>query len=233
VGRSPVNKNFPLSFEGEGEEGEIDMNLTEMRTIVRRELKDEATPYRWSNDELDRHITRAVKEFSEAIPYEQKANMATTSGSRELDISTITDRITVEAVEYPVDKFPKKYQRFALWGDTLTILSDEVPDGSNAYIYYGKLHTLDATSSTIRARHEDLVASGACGYAAVEWAVYAINRVNVGGTMTPSEFLAWGNEKLRYFKQELKRLGRRNRVRVRALYKPYYPVVSKSTDYGP
>ncbi len=45
--------------------------------------------------------------------------------------------------------------------------------------------------------------------------------------------LFWGKEKLRYFKAELKRLGRRNRVRVRSLYEPYYPSVSKSTDYGP
>ncbi len=210
------------------------MNLTEMRTIVRRDLHDEdASNYRWTNDELDRHIAHAVKEFSEYIPYEQKATKATTSGSREIDVSTITDRIMVEAVEYPVDKFPKRYQRFSLWGDTLTILGDEVPDGSNAYIYHGKLHTLDAAGSTIPTKYEDLIAAGACGYAAVEWAAYAINRVNVGGGITPSEFLSWGRERLNFFKQELKRLGRRNRVRTSQLYKPYYEPVSKSTDYGP
>jgi hypothetical protein len=66
----------------------------------------------------------------------------------------------------------------------------------------------------------------------VEWAVYAVNRVNAGGTGTPKEFLDWGNQKLRDFRQELRRLGRRNRVRVNTLYRPYYPVVSKSTDYG-
>ncbi len=210
------------------------MNLTEMRTIARRDLHDEdANNYRWTDDELNRHIAHAVKDFSEAIPYERKATKATISGSREIDISTITDRIMVEAVEYPVDKFPKKYQRFSLWADTLTLLGDEVPDGSNAYIYYGKLHTLDASTSTIPAMYEDLIAVGACGYAAVEWAVYAINRVNVGGDVTPNEFLAWGKEKLNYFKAELNRLGRRNRVRIRSLYKPYYPVVSKATDYGP
>ena len=209
------------------------MNLTDMRIIVRRDLHDEdANNYRWTNDELDRHIAHAVKEFSEYIPYEQKATKATTSGSRTLDISTITDRIMVEAVEYPVDKFPRKYQPFALWGDTLTILGDEVPDGSNTYIYYGKLHTLDVSSSTIPAKFEDLIAVGACGYAAVEWAVYATNRVNVGGSVTPKEFLDWGNQKLKSFRRELGRLGRRNRVRVRSLYKPYYPSVSKSTDYG-
>jgi hypothetical protein len=210
------------------------MNMTEMRTMVRRDLRDEeADNYRWTDDELNRHIARAVKDFSEAIPYEQKAVKATTSGSREVDISTIADRVMVEAIEYPVDKFPRRYQRFSLWADIVTLLGDEVPDGSNAYVYYGKLHTLDASTSTIPAIYEDLIVAGACGYAAIEWAAYAINRVNVGGDVTPREFLAWGKEKLNLFNSELKRLGRRNRIRIRSLYKPYYPVVSKSTDYGP
>ena len=210
------------------------MNLTEMRAIVRRDLHDEDSDnYRWTDDELSRHIAHAVKEFSECMPCEQKATKATTSGSRELDISAIIDRVMVEAAEYPVGRFPRIYQPFALWGDTLTLLGDEVPDGSNAYIYYGKLHTLDASGSTVTAGHEDMIAVGASGYAAVEWAAYATNRVNVGGLGTPGEFLDWGNQKLRYFRQELRRLGRRNRVRTRSLYKPYYPIVSKSTDYGP
>ena len=210
------------------------MNLSEMRTIVRRDLHDEdAENYRWTNDELDRHIAHAVKDFSEALSLEQKTTKATTSGSRELDISSLSGRVTVEAMEYPVDKFPKRYQRFALWGDTLTLLGSEIPDGSNAYIYYGKLHTLDVSTSTIPDKFEDLIATGAGGYAAIEWATYAINRVNVGGTMTPEGFLNWGRERLDYFRKELKRLGRRNRIRVRSLYKPYYPPVSKATDYGP
>ncbi len=210
------------------------MNLTDMRTLVRCDLHDEDSEnYHWTNDELDRHIAHAVKDLSEAVPREQKATKATTSGSREMDISTLTDRIMVETVEYPVDNFPRRYQRFVLWGDTITLLGTEVPDGSNAYIYYGKLHTLDASTSTVPAIHEDLIAVGACGYAAVEWVAYAINRVNVGGVSTPEEFLTWGKEKLDYFKTELKRLGRKNRVRISSLYKSYYPSVSKSTDYGP
>jgi len=210
------------------------MNLTEMRAVVRRDLHDEdTTNYRWTDDELDRHIAHAVKDFSEALPLEQKATKATTSGSREIDISSLSGVVMVGAVEYPADEFPQRYQRFARWGDTLTLLGDEVPDSSNAYIYYGKLHTLDATTSTIPTEHEDLIAVGACGYAAFEWAVYAINRVNVGGAVTPKDLLTWGKEKLGYFKAEIKRLGRRNRVRARTLYKPYYPPVSKSTDYGP
>lgn len=210
------------------------MNLTDMRAIVRRDLHDEdAGNYRWTDNELDRHIAHVVKDFSEYLPWEQKATIATTFGSREVDISAVTDRVMVEAAEYPVDNFPRRYQRFSLWGDTLSLLGDEIPDGANAYIYYGKLHTLDGSTSTIPARHEDLIAVGAAGYAAIEWSVYAVNRVNVGGGVTPEMFFSWGREKLAYFRQEMQRLGRRHRVRVRSLYKPYYPVVSESTDYGP
>ncbi len=210
------------------------MNLTDMRALVRRDLHDEdAGNYRWTDDEINRHIAHAVKELSGYIPCEQKATKATTAGSREVDIATVTGRIMVEAVEYPVAEFPRRYQPFSLWGDTLTLLGDEVPDGSNACIYYGKLHTLDAGSSTVPAQLEDLVAAGAGGYAAVEWAVHSVNRVNIGGTATPGEFLGWGNQKLQYFRQELRRLGRKNRIRAGSLYKPCYPIVSKSTDYGP
>jgi hypothetical protein len=190
-----------------------------MRSIVRRDLKDEDPQnYRWSDDELNRHITHAVKEFSEAVPLPAKATVPTTAGSRVIDISPLTDRVMVEAVEYPVDKFPPCYQKFALWGHALTLFGDETPDGSNCYVYYGMLHTLDAEGATIPTKHEDLIATGAEGYAAVEWASYAINRVSVGGSTTPREFLAWGNERLKQFRSELKRLGRRNRVRIHQLY---------------
>ena len=208
------------------------MTLSEMITRVRRELKDESSVL-WSDDELTRHIDRAVAELSEAIPLEQKATIATTADSRQVDISSLSDRVMVEAVEYPVDEFTKIYQRFALWADTLTLLGSEVPDGSDCYLYYGRLHTLDAVTSTVPAKCEDMVAAGAAGYAALAWGVYAVNRVNVGGAATPREYCIWGKERLRFFSQEVKKLGRKNRVRTCSLYKPGYPPVSKTTDYGP
>jgi len=194
------------------------MNISEMLSLVRKDLKDEVTPYQWSDAELTRHIERAVKELSERVPLPAKATLATTPGSREVDISGLSDRITVQAVEYPIDSSPTSYQRFSIWGDTLTIINGDEPNGSNCYVYYGKLHTLDADGSTIPSKYEDLIASGACGYAAIEWAAYAINRVNVGGAMTPREYRIWGNERLRMFKDGLKRLGRRQRIRTQQLF---------------
>jgi hypothetical protein len=210
------------------------MNLSEMRALVRRDLHDEDSGnYRWTDDEIDRHIAHAVDEFSVYLPDEQKAVQATVAGSREIDISGLTERVMVEAVEYPAGQFPVRYQPFSLWGDNITMLGNEIPDGSDAHIYYGKLHTLDGSGSTLPVHHADLIVTGACGYAAVEWSIYAVNRVNVGGTATPSELLEWGNGRLRVFRQEMRRLGRRNRVRASSLYHPALTAVNKSTDFGP
>ena len=195
------------------------MNLTEMITLVRRDLHDEdSNNYQWSDDELTRHINRAVKELSERVPLMAKATIATTSGSREVDISSLTNRVMVQALEYPVDETPTKYQRFSIWGDTLTIIRGTEPNGDNCYIYYGVLHTLDADDSTLPTDCEDLVATGACGYAAIEQAAYAINRANVGGTITPKEYRTWGNERLKAFRDRLRRLGRRQRIRTQQLF---------------
>lgn len=210
------------------------MNLSEMRAVLRRDLHDEdANNYRWTDDELDRHIAHAVSQFSQALPLEDTADIATTADSRDVDISQLADRVMIEAVEYPIGSYPATYRRFALWQDTLTILSDIVPDGSDARIYYGKLHTLDASSSTIPTQHEDLVALGAAAYALLEWANYAINRVNVGGADTAVTYQKQGSELLARFRKELKRLGRSNEVRVRQLYAPATTPVSKSTVTGP
>jgi hypothetical protein len=210
------------------------MNLSEMRLIVRRDLHDEdSNNYRWTNDKIDRHLTHAVKDFSEALPLEQKATLPTTAGSREISITSLTNRVMIEAVEYPAGQFPKRYQRFSIWQDILTLLGTEIPDGTDCYIYYGKLHTLDLSSSTIPAKYEDIVANGACGYAAFELAVYSVNRVNTGGSKTTLEWQELGKQKIDFFRSELKRLGSKNKVRVKQLYTPYNPVVSKTTDWGP
>jgi hypothetical protein len=127
--------------------------------------------------------------------------------------------VEISAAEYPVGQYPPSYVRFSIWGDTLSLLIDEVPSGEeDVHIYYGKLHTLDASGSTITAPLQDLVAIGAAGYAAVAWASFATNRVNVGGEETWRNYLTWGQERLAAFMHGLAKHSRRNTVRVRRLF---------------
>ena len=207
--------------------------ISDMIALVRQDLHDEvATAYRWTDAELTRHINRAVKEYSEALPLEQKATLVTVAGSREVTITSLTGRVMIQAVEYPVGLFPASFQRFAYWNEVLSLVGLDVPNGGNCYVYYGKLHTL-STTSTIPAAHEDLVAGGAVGYAATQQAGAAIDQINTGGIGTPDNWESWGQKRINLFRSELKRLGKTNKVRVRQLYTPAYPIVSKSTDYGP
>ncbi len=196
------------------------MNLSDVRTRVRRDLHDEdSANYRWTDDELDRHILRAVKELSLAAPLQAKAVLGTSAGSRDISIASITDLVAVEAVEYPVGEYPPSYVRFSVWADTLSLLIDSLPgEGEDLYVYYGKLHTLNAGSSTLPPKLEDLVALGAAAYAAIEWSSFATNRVNLGGSETWRNYLTWGQDRLAEFMKGLSRHSVKNAVRVRRLY---------------
>lgn len=149
------------------------MTLTDMRALVRTDLKD-VTPgsYRWLDTDIDRAIQRAVQEFSRHLPDPQKSTIATVAASADIDISTLTSRVSVDKVEFPVGETPKLFAKFKVYQDTLT-LEDTEGDGTNCYIYWGKLHTLAATS-TIQAQHEYLIALGACAYALESYADHTL-----------------------------------------------------------
>ena len=208
------------------------MNLSAMRSILRSDLHDEDSgSYRWSDDELNRHIDRAVREASLASPLDAKAALTTTAGSRDLSLDSLAGLLTVEAVEYPTDLYPPAYVPFNIWGDTLTLLVDSAPvSAMSVNVYYGKLHTLDENGSTLTASLEDVVATGAEGYAALEWASFATNRVNAGGKDTWRDYLVWGEQRLASFTAALARQGHRSGVRVRRLYTPAEPAVNQADN---
>lgn len=211
------------------------MNLADIRARLRKDLHDEdAANYRWTDEELDRHIAHAVRELSLAVPLEARATLHTAAGSRELSVSGLDDMVAMEAVEYPAGKYPPRYVRFSLWGDSITLLIDGTPaEGEEVYAYYGKLHTLNESSSTIPSPLEDLVAIGAAGYAAIEWASFATNRVNLGGSSAWKSYLTWGQDRLGSFMRGVAKHGRKNRVRARRLYRAHEPGANQGSDWAP
>ena len=211
------------------------MDLPTMRDMVRRDLHDEdSNSYRWTDDELDRHIQRALNEVSTASPHELKAVLTASAGSRELGLSSLSGLLSVQAVEYPVGLYPPSYVRFSVWADTLTLLIQAAPAGGETVnLYYNAYHVLDAVSSTLPASLEDTAASGAGAYAAIERSSFAINRNNVGGEEVWWRYLTWGQDRMAAFLRRLAELGRNNAVRVRSLYLPVHPTPSQSTDWGP
>ena len=210
------------------------MDLSEMRSLVRRDLRDEeASEYRWTDAELDRHVQHAVRELSLSTPLQATASVVTVEGSREVSLEALAGLIRVEAAEYPAGRYPPTHVRFSVWGDALTLHIDSAPGGGEAVrLYYHTLHTIDAAASTIPAHLEELVAMGASAYAALEWASFATNRVNVGGPDAWRHFLTWGKERLRLFHASLARLGTTNAVRSRQLYSPTAAGPAQAADRG-
>src|SRR3970282_685119 len=99
------------------------MNLSDMRGRLRKDLHDEdPANQRWTDGELDRHIQRAVRDFSLSAPLEAKTTLSTTAGSRELSIAGLTDLVAGEAVEYPTGDYPPTYVPYSVWVSNLTRL---------------------------------------------------------------------------------------------------------------
>lgn len=196
--------------------------LVTIRDRIRQDLQDidPSTP-RWSDDELDRHIAHALDEVSLAIPLELVEIIATTAGSRDIDVSGIEGLIDVEFAEYPVGQYPACRVPLTRWADVITLELAVAPtDGGDAAIGYTARHTLDGDGSTLPPFLEDLVVTGAAGYAVLEQSVNTVDTLNTGGPVVSERYEGWARARLIAFQQLLLQYGRANRVRTRRLRRP-------------
>ena len=199
-----------------------------MRTTVRRDLKDEdSANYRWTDDEIDRSIQKAVLEYSEYCPLPQLTALATVDQDNTVDISTLTDRIDVLKVEHPVDEQPSPSRRFSVWADTLTFLDSYYGDGANCNVYWLKKHSLDA-ASTIPTPHEGVIALGACAFAISSQAQYRVDLANTGGQKVNKDYNYWAKEKFSQFYEALERIRYQSPAGL-----TYQPKRLKSTSLTP
>ena len=193
------------------------MNLVEMRARTRQDLEDtDAANYRWVDDEVDGAIQRVVREFSLAYPQMVSTAIATTDGSTELDISSLSGLIAVESVEFPIGEAPPYYQYFELWGATLYM--QDKGSGDDALVRWYKEHTLNATSTTIPAQFEEIIVLGATGYLAASASAYTVDRASIAGKWATINFLKWGQERLELYQKKLKAISRNNRIISREFY---------------
>jgi hypothetical protein len=195
------------------------MNLSDVRLLIRRDLRDEdEASLRWSDDSLDRHIRQALADISARLPLKWVIELPTVPGSREIDISGVAGMVSIQEVEYPPGRFPASLPRFKCWGWVLTLLDGELPDGSPIRLRCGVACTLDEDGGTLPEHLADLLALGAEGYACLAWAVYATNRVTIGGAGTALDYRRLGDARLEFFRAELRRLGEAGSLRTAELY---------------
>ena len=184
------------------------MNLTELRARVREDLQDEdALNYRWTDDQINGEIERVVREFSLFLPLEQQTDLATTAGSRDIDISSLSQSLKIFSLEFPLDYHPPSFQKFEVYMDTLTM--EDEGNGDNARIRWGKQHTVDASSSTIPLEYDEVIVLGTTGYLATSASVYTVDRATIAGRHATINFGKWGKERLDRYEQQLNSLRRK------------------------
>jgi hypothetical protein len=193
------------------------MDLATMRARVRQDLQDsDSQNYRWSNDEVDGAIERAVREFSLASPIEEEDDIATTEDSTGLDIASLSKLLKVVSVEFPLDYTPPYYQHFTKYGTS--IYMQDQGNGDDARVRWLKQHTLDAEGSTIPEHLEELIVLGATGYLAKSAAIYTIDKATIGGRDAASNYLRWGQARLERYGRQLRAISRDSRVIPKELY---------------
>lgn len=186
-----------------------------MRALVRRDLKDEdSSEYRWTDDEIDRAIDRAVTEYSEYCPLQVRSTVTTVDDDQNINISTLTNRIDVIKVEHPIDEQPYTSRRFSVWADILTFQDGYYGDGANCYVYWLQKHTL-STTSTIPAAHEAVVALGAAAFAISAQAQYTVEQATVLGPKVNKDYNFWAKEKFKQFYDKLEKIKTYNTKRLK------------------
>jgi hypothetical protein len=210
-------------------------SLATIRANVRKDLHDEdSAAYRWTDAVLQRHIERALREYSFFAPLEKKSTVVTVAGTRDISIAALVPRLRVIAAEWPVGEYPPVYVPFTLWADTLTLDVVSAPAAvENVSVLWHGVHTINGTVS-FSAGDDDVIAIGAAGFAATDWSSYAINRVNVGGEGAWGRYEEFGRRRTEEFFERLKRLPQYSRVRGSRLYTPDdVRLRSQTTDPGP
>jgi hypothetical protein len=196
-------------------------SLTELRDLVELDLDDSGNAV-WSTDDVDRAITRALREYSLVNPERAVGTINLAADGREISLSALTGLTGVVRVWYPYTSSdpedPPQWRRWELWGSTLYILDgDEPASGDVVRVYYHKQHTIDGlageSTTTVPGEDEEVVVVGAGAFGALQKARSAVGTAGVS-TETPEQWLRWGLERMTEFNEALGAVRRRELLRV-------------------
>ena len=193
------------------------MNLVEMTARVREDLQEtDPANYRWTTDEVEGAILRAVGEYSAYAPIQQQTDLATTDGDTEVDISTLTGLLKIESLEFPIGESPKHLQHTDHWADRL-FMQDE-GDGTDARVRWLKKHTLAAGSTTIPLEHDEIIVLGATAHLAMSASANTVDRAFIAGQYGTTSYKDWAIERMKLYDKRLAQVAQANRVTSRQLY---------------
>jgi len=161
--------------------------LTTLRDRVEATLQD-ATNARWSTDDIDEAIRKALEEFCLIDPLESITTITLAAAGREVDISAISGRLAVTRAWWPYTaadpEYPPNWCTYEVWGDVLFLDTGTEPAVSDVVrVWYTTLHTLNgldgAAATTLPTDTDTVLVTGAAGFAAQQRAVELTEELNI------------------------------------------------------
>jgi len=155
-------------------------NIAEFRADLAIDLNDASNAI-WSTAELDRAIGHAVNDIALAVGLSATEDLSTIAGAKDYDITSYTDILRIDGVEYLVGEEPQSWVQYWVYEGKLRLLIDEAPSDTSGTIriFYTKKYTVDATGSDLPEESEELALLGAKAYCLLQEGVGAIPRANV------------------------------------------------------
>jgi hypothetical protein len=178
-----------------------------LRADLRRDLRDEdAGAYVWPDTVLNRHIQHAIDDLQIVAPRIARLLKTVPAAAQRIDATADVPSVFawVEAVEYPVDRYPQCFLPFREEpGPKLYLLTDELPvAGDQLGVWYAGRYTVDDASSDLPARLEPVVLSGALAFACLDQAIDTIARLTPAGR-GPDDYRLLGESARTRFRESL------------------------------
>ena len=197
------------------------MAKTEAQIIaeIQRSLSDAATAT-YSTALIHLCMRDALFTMAEYIPNICLATVTTIAGTAEVNVGTAvltnllygTTERSFEAVEFAVDKVPRKLRNFSVTAGKLIMDIDFSPSaGEHVRLYVKKPHecydsTGVASTTTLDTELERIMVKLTKGIVQEEYAANTINKVNIGGGKAYIDFLTAGSKSKADAINELKRV---------------------------
>lgn len=171
----------------------------------------------FDQDDLDEAIRWALHRYNEVYPDQTITTVTLSADGREVSISSITDYHQVLRVWWPYDstapQHPPRWRDFELWPGAILFINDpNEPQTSDVVrVWYTRLHTINgldsATVTTLATDHDNLIVTGAAGFAAQERIQDESSR------RVPRKLAEFASKRLAEFERGLKRLAKEDATR--------------------
>ena len=167
-------------------------------------LNDTATAI-WGTATIAAQMALDTHVIDDYTPQLAQATVTFAGTARELSISSLTDILEVEYVEFPIDLHPKRYVNFSVRGGSVILdtYKETVSSADTAYVWYSAPHTVSGTVNTLNKWEEGILIELTAAHLLQNISRDKREVVNFGGGDIDTKYL---NDGLRKEEQVMSRL---------------------------